>query len=393
MFSLLLAVIYLAFISLGLPDSLLGSAWAVMHEELGAPLSYAGIVSVIVAAGTIVSSLLSSRMTRKFGTWLVTSVSIALTAVAMFAFSVSTAFWQLCLFAVPYGLGAGAIDAALNNYVALHFSSRHMSWLHCFWGVGTIISPYIMGYCLSIEWGWKGGYSVVSVIQVALAVVLFASYPLWGKKKDGAVQVTEKPLTLMRTLKIGGVPFVLTAFFCYCAVEQTTMLWLSSYLVKFRQINAGTAASFASLFFIGITVGRFLSGIVTEKIGDKNMIRSGIAVIVMGIILVALPLESDIFSLIGFVVIGLGCAPIYPAIIHSTPVNFGKENSGSVIGIQMASAYFGTVCMPPVFGLIAQYLSIGLLPAFLAVFTLLMLIMTEILNHIIKKRGENLTIS
>lgn len=387
MFSLLLAVIYLAFISLGLPDSLLGSAWAVMHEDLGAPLSYAGIVSVIVAAGTIVSSLLSDRMTKKFGTWLVTSVSVALTAAAMFAFSLSNAFWQLCLFAVPYGLGAGAIDAALNNYVALHFSSRHMSWLHCFWGVGTIVSPYIMGYCISGEWGWKGGYSIVAVIQIVLAVVLFASFPLWRKNKDCSETLSEKSLTLRQTLKISGVPFVLTAFFCYCAVEQTTMLWLSSYLVEFRSINAETAASFASLFFIGITVGRFLSGIVTDKVGDRNMIRLGIVIIIVGIILVALPLESNILSLAGFVIVGFGCAPVYPAIIHSTPVNFGKENSQSVIGVQMASAYLGTVCMPPVFGLIAQYINIGLLPAFLAIFTLLMLAMSEILNLKIRRRG------
>lgn len=389
MFLLLLAVIYLAFISLGLPDSLLGSAWAVMHEDLGAPLSYAGIISVIVAAGTIISSLLSDRMTRKFGAWLVTSVSVSLTAAAMFAFSRSGAFWQLCLFAVPYGLGAGAIDAALNNYVALHFSSRHMSWLHCFWGVGTIVSPYIMGYCLSGEWGWKGGYATVSVIQLVLAVILFASFPLWIKKKDETTRQSKKPLTLIQTLKIGGVPFVITTFFCYCAVEQTTILWLSSYLVQFKSISAETAASFASLFFIGITVGRFLSGIVTEKVGDKNMIRLGISVIFIGIILVALPLNCNVLSLAGFVIVGLGCAPIYPAIIHSTPANFGKENSQSIIGVQMASAYLGIVCVPPTFGLIAQYVNIGLLPAFLALFTILMLVMSELLNLKIRRKGES----
>lgn len=387
MIALLLAVIYLAFISLGLPDSLLGSAWAVMHEDLNAPISYAGVISIIVAAGTILSSLLSDRLTRRFGTWLVTSVSVTLTAAAMFAFSVSNAFWQLCLFAIPYGLGAGAVDAALNHYVALHFSARHMSWLHCFWGVGTIISPYIMGFCLSGDWGWKGGYSIVSVIQIVLAILLFGSFSLWHKKEDDDSPMKEKPLTLFQTLKISGVPFILTAFFCYCAVEQTTMLWLSSYLVHCRAIEAEMAATFASLFFIGITAGRFISGIVAEKVGDRNMIRSGIAVMIVGIILVALPFNNSIPALSGFLLIGLGCAPVYPSIIHSMPVNFGKENSQSIIGIQMASAYLGTVCIPPLFGLIAQYWNIALLPAFLAVFTLFMLVMTELLNAKIRRRG------
>ena len=385
MLSLLLAIIYLAFISLGLPDSLLGSAWPVMRLDFGAELSFAGVISMIIAAGTIVSSLLSERMTRRFGTALVTAVSVAMTAAALFGFSLCTTPFQLCLWAVPYGLGAGAIDAALNNFVALHYSSRHMSWLHCFWGVGASISPYIMSAALMRSGSWQVGYRTVGVIQLILTALLFFSLPLWkaSESEDEAESGEAPPLLGLRgALRISGVPLILIAFCAYCGGETTAGLWASSYLVGVRGIAPETAASFASLFYLGITFGRFLNGFVADRMGDRRMIRIGIAVMALGVVLILLPLRSDLPSLAGLVVFGLGCAPVYPSIIHSTPRNFGKENSQAIIGVQMASAYVGSTFMPPLFGLIAQHLSLKLFPAYLALLLLALLLMTEGLNRL-----------
>lgn len=392
MATLLLALLYVAFVSLGLPDSLTGSAWPVMHQDLGVALSSAGVITMIISFGTVVSSLLSDRLTAKFGTGAVTAVSTLLTALALFGFSVSNAFWQLCIIALPYGLGAGAIDAALNNYVALHYSSRHMSWLHGFWGLGALISPYIMGACLTGSLGWRGGYRTVSIIQTVLTAILFVSLPFWRKttqKLEEKDKRVEKALGLKRVLKLKGVVWLLVAFFCYCAAEATAMLWASSYLVRNRGISEETAATFGSLFYIGMTAGRMLCGFVTEKLGDKKLIRIGAAGMLLGIALLALPVQTDVFALAGFVVIGFGCAPVYPSIIHQTPTSFGEENSQSVIGIQMASAYIGTTFMPPLFGLIAQYIDIGLLPIYLLLFTVFMFVCTERLNAIVKKRNAD----
>lgn len=389
MYSLLLAIIYLSFISLGLPDSLLGSAWPVMQVELGAPLSAAGVISMIISFGTTVSSLMSDRLTRKLGTGLVAALSVAFTAVALFGFSISSEFWMLCLWAVPYGLGAGAIDAALNNYVALHYSSRHMSWLHCFWGVGATASPYIMSFCLSSQLGWRVGYRTVSLIQIVLTACLFFSIPLWKKRVSDTDDTGEgmgKALTLPQVLKIKGVPMILLAFFGYCALEVTAGLWAATYLVNSRGINPETAASFASFFFIGITVGRLLNGFIADRFGDKTLIRTGIIIVSFGILMMGLPFMPKAVSLAGFIVIGLGAAPIYPCIIHSTPRNFGAENSQAIVGIQMASAYMGSTLMPPVFGLIAQHINVGLFPVYLAFFAVLMLVMTEWLNLTVAKQ-------
>lgn len=388
MYSLLLIMIYLAFISLGLPDSLLGSAWPVMQEELGVSVSYAGIITMIISAGTIVSSLLSDRLTRKFGAGLVTAVSVFLTAAALFGFSVSPSFSLLCLWAVPYGLGAGAVDAALNNYVALHYASRHMSWLHCFWGVGAAASPYIMSFCLTGGYGWHTGYRAVSVIQIILTAALFLSLPLWKQKdREKAEEKMEAaPLCLTQALKLTGVPFVLVAFFSYCALEQTTGLWASSYLVRYRGIDAQTAASFASLFYLGITFGRFLCGFAADRLGDKTLIRIGIFTAAAGVLLVALPVTADAAALGGLIIIGFGCAPIYPSIIHSTPANFGKENSQAIIGIQMACAYVGTTFMPPFFGFLASRTQITIYPFYLMIFVILMLAASERLNRLTGKR-------
>lgn len=377
MYILLLSLIYLAFISLGLPDSLLGSAWPTMREVFGVPISYMGFVSMITSGGTICSSLLSERLTRKFGTRYVTVVSVFLTSAALFGFSMTTSFWVLCLWAIPYGLGAGAIDAALNNYVALHYNSRHMSWLHCFWGVGTIVSPYVMSWAL-VNANWQQGYRVVSGIQAAIAVILLLTLSVWKVNQNKEVTAEDsKVLGIRGALKVKGVPYLLLGFFCYCAAENTTMLWASSYLVEARNVSKELAAAFGSLFFIGITAGRFLSGIVSETLGDRNMIRIGTFIIVCGAALVLLPVSSDLPALTGLVVIGIGCAPIYPSIIHSTPMNFGAENSQAIIGIQMASAYTGSTFMPPLFGLIANHINIKLFPVYILLIFVVMFVMVE----------------
>lgn len=373
MYLLLLAVIYIAFISLGLPDSLLGSAWPTIHSAFHVPLSYMGMISMIISGGTIISGLMSERLTNRFGTRTVTIVSIFLTAVAMLGFSKTTAFYQLCLWGIPYGLGAGAIDAALNNYVALHYNSRHMSWLHCFWGVGTIISPYIMSYALTHS-VWTNGYRMVSYIQFGIVVIMLLSLPLWKINKSKVAGENHiKTLGIKGALKIKGVPYLLIGFMAYCAAEATTMFWASSFLEGARGIEKEEAAAFGALFFIGITAGRFLAGFISNKWGDNKMIRLGACVALSGVVCIALPLK--ITSIIGFIIIGLGCAPIYPCIIHSTPNNFGAENSQAIIGIQMASAYVGSTFMPPIFGLLANHISLKLMPVYLVLFLILMLVM------------------
>lgn len=379
MVHLLLAIIYIAFISLGLPDSLLGAAWPVMHEDLGAPLSYAGIISMIIAFGTVVSSLQSDRLTLWLGTGKVTAISVAMTATALFGFSASSEFWMLCLWAIPYGLGAGGVDAALNNYVALHCRSWHMSWLHCMWGVGAATGPYIMGMALEMGKGWPAGYHIIAVMQVVLTIILFASLPLWTERKD-EVQADSghkrKPLSLREIFQIPGAREILVAFFCYSAVEQTCGLWASSFLNLSKGISAEQAASFGAMFFIGITVGRAINGFLAMRMHDESMIRMGQVLILLGIVTVMLP-ASETFALAGLILIGLGCAPIYPCIIHSTPAHFGRDKSQAIIGVQMAAAYIGTMLMPPLFGILANHLSTSLLPIYLLALLALMAFMHE----------------
>lgn len=379
MVHLLLAIIYIAFISLGLPDSLLGAAWPVMHEDLGAPLSYAGIISMIIAFGTVVSSLQSDRLTLWLGTGKVTAISVAMTATALFGFSASSEFWMLCLWAIPYGLGAGGVDAALNNYVALHCRSWHMSWLHCMWGVGAATGPYIMGMALEMGKGWPAGYHIIAVMQVVLTIILFASLPLWKERKD-EVQADSghkrKLLSLREIFRIPGAREILVAFFCYSAVEQTCGLWASSFLNLSKGISAEQAASFGAMFFIGITVGRAINGFLAMRMHDESMIRMGQVLILLGIVTVMLP-AGDAVALAGLILIGLGCAPIYPCIIHSTPTHFGKDKSQAIIGVQMAAAYIGTMLMPPLFGILANHLSISLLLIYLLVLLAIMAFMHE----------------
>jgi len=378
MVHLLLAIIYLAFISLGLPDGLLGAAWPTMYPEFGTPLSYAGAVSMIIALGTIVASLLGDRLTYYLGTGKVTAISVGLTAAALFGFSVSRSFWLICLWAIPYGLGAGSVDASLNNYVALHYTSRHMSWLHCMWGIGAALGPSVMGHVLSSGGHWSAGYRCIGLMQVVLTAILFASLTMWKKRPggEGGDQKGAKPLPISQVVRIPGARQIMVTFFCYCAVEQTTALWASSYLVLIKGVPNQTAASFASLFFVGITVGRALNGFLTMKFSDTALIRTGQGIILVGIAAMLLPLSRSA-ALAGLVLIGLGCAPIYPCVIHSTPEHFGADKSQALIGVQMASAYTGTCLMPPLFGLIANHLSAAFLPVYLLAVLILMAVMHE----------------
>lgn len=367
MVHLLLGIIYLSFISLGLPDALLGAAWPVMYPQFGVPVSCAGIVSAIICCGTICSSLQSDRLTRRFGTGRVTAASVALTAVSLWGFGCSGSFWQLCLWAVPYGLGAGGVDASLNNYVALHYTSRDMSWLHCMWGIGASVGPYAMAWALTGGRGWGAGYHLIGVVQLLLTAVLLASLRLWQTAPAAGVDEAgeaAKPLTLPQILAIPGAKQVIGAFFCYCAMESTAGLWASSYLTLHRGVDAETAAAFAGLFYLGITGGRALNGFLTMKFSDKTLIRAGGCVVAAGVLALLLPLGQT-GALVGLVLVGLGCAPVYPCIIHSTPAHFGAGRSQALIGVQMAGAYLGSLAMPPLFGLIANHITVALYPVYL----------------------------
>ena len=408
---LLLIVIYLSFISLGLPDSLLGAAWPSMQPEFGVPVSWAGAVSMTIAAGTIVSSLLSDRLTRKLGAGKVTAVSVGMTAAALFGFSLSHSYPELFLWAVPYGLGAGSVDAALNNYVALHYESRHMSWLHCFWGVGASIGPAIMGLAITGGLHWNGGYRIISILQILLTAVIVRSLPLWegrsmlckdrsadkagsagssdgtngadeaGKAGPEKTEKEDRPLSLREILRIPGAKAVMLCFFCYCAVEQTTGLWAGTYLVQHWGVNAAQAASLSGLFFLGITAGRAASGFATRRFSDDQLVRIGQGILLAGILMILLPVRREL-AMAGFIAAGLGCAPVYPSLIHATPGNFGAERSQAIIGVQMASAYVGTCLMPPLFGLLAGRLSISLLPFWLLALLTVMFLSHERLNRI-----------
>ena len=434
MINLLLAVIYLSFISLGLPDSLLGSAWPSMYQGFSVPISYSGIISMIISLGTIASSLQSDRLTRRFGAGRITAVSVALTAAALMGFSLSDSFFLLCLLSIPYGLGAGSVDAALNNYVALHFASRHMSWLHCMWGVGASLGPYVMGNALASGSGWQSGYRIIGLMQVVLSIILFFSLPLWKKSTDtalpsetamgrvdssdpdadnnnnnnkgleaerslgsetdnapdpeirGTVDIGAAALSLRQIFAIPGAKSLITAFFCYMALEATASLWASSYLTLERGFSAEEAASLSGLFFIGITAGRAVSGFITMKLSDTSMIRLGQAIISAGLLLLLLPLGGRA-PVLGLILLGLGCAPIYPCIIHSTPEHFGAERSQAVIGVQMASAYVGSCFTPPFFGLLGSHISFSLYPGFLLLILALMVIMHESLIHATEKNA------
>lgn len=382
MFQLLLIIIYISFISLGLPDSLLGSAWPSMYSQLDVPVSYAGFVSMIIAGCTIISSFFSDKIVRKFGTGLVTVLSVGMTAAALMGFSFSHSFISLCLWAIPYGLGAGSVDAALNNFVALHYKARHMNWLHCFWGVGATIGPYIMGACLTGGSGWNNGYRIISFIQIALTSILVFSLPLWKKETKSSsqtVSIKSKQFSLKQLLALPHAKPVLLAFFCYCSLESTTGLWGSIYMVMEKGITKETAAKLIALFYLGITAGRFLSGFLSVKLSSRNMIRLGQSLGLIGIIILLVS-NNQVFTAIGFILIGLGCAPIYPMLLHQTPERFGKDISQSIMGIQMAFAYIGSTFTPPIVGFFVEHVCVALYPIILILFLILMILLIEPCN-------------
>ncbi|MCI9048015.1 MAG: MFS transporter [Hungatella sp.] len=386
--TLLLGIIYVAFISLGLPDALLGAAWPSIQGEMGVPVSFAGIISIIISGGTIISSLFSDALTKRLGTGKVTAISVAVTAGALWGFSVSNSFWMLCVIALPYGLGAGAVDAALNNYVALHYEARHMSWLHCFWGVGASVGPYIMGACLVGGLPWTGGYRIISLLQMGLTAALFATLSLWksGKAAEGEQQGARRDIGLREVFKLSGAKEAMVSFFCYCALELTAGLWAASYMVLNRGLSASAAAKWASLFYLGITMGRFVCGFITMKLNDRNMVRLGQAVTVGGIALLMLPLGQAV-TCAGLVMVGVGCAPVYPALLHETPANFGEDVSQAIMGMQMACAYVGSMVMPSLFGMLSGKTGIWLYPFYLLAIMAVMVVMVERLNKL-KKEGE-----
>lgn len=394
MLTLLLLIIYMSFISLGLPDSLLGSAWPVMRIDLGADVSYAGIISMIISCGTVVSSLMSTRLIKKFGTGVVTLVSVGMTAAALIGFSLSGSFIYLCFLAIPLGLGAGSVDAALNNFVALHYKARHMNWLHCFWGIGATAGPFIMAVWLNKNNSWPMGYRTIGLIQAVLTAILFLSLPLWkrfsksvdAKKEDNAITA----LPLKEIIKIKNAKPVLLSLFCYCSLELTAGLWSGSFATIRYGVSAETAAKWTSIFYLGITLGRLVSGFISIKLKNHQLVRIGQLLIVAGILLLLLPLPVWKVP-IGIIMIGTGCAPIYPAMLHNTPETFGKSISQAMMGVQMACAYIGSTFMPSLFGLIAGKISISLFPFYLLLIILVMITCTEFVNR--RKQPQYASIS
>lgn len=379
----LLVMIYVSFISLGLPDSLLGSAWPSMAPGLNAPLWGAGLVQMTISFGTIVSSLNSAKLIRRFGTGRLTALSVATTALALLGFSLARHYVWLLVMAVPLGLGAGAVDAALNNYVALHCAPRHMSWLHCFWGVGTTIGPVILSSCLAMGGSWPSGYRVIGGMQCVLSAALFATLGLWKREKTAQEERGARDLSLAQVLALPGAKPGMITFTCYCAIESTIGLWAATFMVVCRGVDAAQAASYAALYYLGITVGRAVSGFMTLKFSPKQMVRIGQAVLAAGCVMMLIPMRGVLLA--GLVLCGLGCAPIYPNIIQDTPVNYGAENSQAAIGVQMAFAYMGSTFLPSVFGALAKRAGYGAMPVYALGLTVLMMAMFTLQKRIVEK--------
>ena len=399
MFSLLLFIIYLSFISLGLPDAVLGAAWPIIHEEFGVPISFSGSIYMLISCCTILSSLKSESLRLRFGTGKITAFSVLLTAVAIFGFSISPSLSVMLFFAIPYGLGAGSVDAALNHYVAVHYSGRSMNWLHCMWGIGAALGPYILGFVLQRGESWRSGYLVLSMIQATLTIILFLSLGLWGKEeKKEKTEEKKTPMSFRQILSITGAKECLVSFFLYCAIEQTLGLWSGSFMVYSLKIEAKLAASFVALFYFGLTFGRFLAGSLAAKWQAEALILGGCGILFLGLVLLFCSMvpgqEVKLFGMelrqllviCALLLSGLGCAPIYPAIIHSTPRNFGAENTSALIGKQMAAAYIGSMSFPPFFGVLAKIFGTGLFPFFSTVLFFGMLFMYR--NLLYKTRGK-----
>ena len=394
MVTLLLIIIYIAFISLGLPDAMLGSAWPLISKDLGVSLSSAGLISMTVSIGTIISSLLSGKLIDKLGTGKVTAISVAMTAIALLGFSFSKGYLWLILMAIPLGLGAGSVDTALNNFVALHYSARHMSWLHCFWGVGATTGPIIMGKSIAKSGLWKNGYLTVAIIQIVLVIILFISLPLWkvfnknstSENEVGEVSEENKKKNIF---KLPGLKTILLGFLCYCALESTAGLWGASYLVNVKGISPEKAASWISMYYLGITTGKFINGFITAKFTNRQLIRIGQGIIGLGALTLVL-FDQSYMNLIGLILVGIGCAPIFPSIIHETPNSFGKENSSRIIGLQMAFAYIGTTLVPPSLGVIMQAIGVNLYPIFILLILVVMILSLEITNKVVDSNKKAL---
>ncbi len=383
MATLLLIIIYIAFISLGLPDSMLGAAWPTMRIDLAMPMAGAGLISMIISGGTIVSSIFSGKLINKLGTAKLVIISVFMTAIALFGFAFNKNYFWFCIMGIKLGLGAGSVDSALNNFVALHYSARHMSWLHCFWGIGATTGPIIMSASIARNGLWQKGYFTVAVIQISLVVILVLSLPLWKRfqnngEEENAIQNSEKNVFRLR-----GINLALLSFFCYCAVETTTGLWGASYLVNTKGVSADVAAGWIAIYYFGITIGRFINGFVTSKLSNNALIRGGQIIIGLGALLL-LGFNNSYISLIGFILIGTGCAPIFPSMLHETPVRFGKNNSSRLMGLQMAFAYMGTTFIPPILGLLFGVIGIRFYPAFVLVLLAAMFFSNEKLNRLIK---------
>lgn len=386
MLTILLVIIYIAFISLGLPDAILGSAWPMIHQNLNVLISYAGIATMIISGGTIVSSFFSGKVIRRFGTGKVTTFSVFLTAAGLIGIYFAPSFLWICLLGVPLGIGAGAVDSALNNFVALHYKAKHMNWLHCFWGIGATSGPFIMSFYLLKENGWRMGYATIGTVQAILVVCLFLSLPLWKKFEvsNEADEEAHSDVKVSTLIKLPGAKPALISFFCYCAIELTTGLWASSLLVTNNGLSAESAAKWVSLYYLGITVGRFLSGFIAMKLNNKQMIRMGQVICIMGAALLIMTIHNNL-QLAGLVLIGLGCAPIYPAMLHETPNRFGKELSQGIMGIQMATAYVGSTLVPPLFGALSRVTGFGILPYFLLILMIIMLLSSERVSKVCEK--------
>lgn len=402
MATVFLIIIYLAFISLGLPDSMLGAAWPIMRLDYGAPVETAGLLSMIVVAGTIISSLASSAVLKRLGTGMVTFISVAVTALALLGFSYSSSVIWLAVLALPLGLGAGSIDTGLNNYVATHYKAHHMSWLHCFWGIGAMLGPIIMSRYIAGGESWRTGYFTVSMIQFALVVLLFVSLPLWkraGKSSSPqAEKVRDEAETVMaaeaasgNVLRIKGVKLAMITFLFYCGVEATVGLWGSSYLVNVKDVSAATAAGWVSLYYGGITAGRLITGFITFRFSNKELIRGGLAISMLGALVLALPLPA-VFSLVAFILIGLGSAPIFPCMLHETPARFGQANSQKIMGYQMALAYTGGAFLPPLLGWVAARSSFMILPLVMIGYIIVMILSSEQINSMMNKRKEEVSL-
>lgn len=379
--SILLIVIYIAFISLGLPDSLLGTAWPTMRLGLNLPLEAAGVFIMITTLSTAISSFISGHIISRLGTGRVTLISCVLTGSMLLCYSLAPSFIWLLLFTIPLGFGAGAVDTGLNNFVARHYTSRHMNWLHCFWGIGASLGPGIMTLAITQVNGWRAGYRITGMIQLFISVILLCTLSLW-KIKEPKLEHSNQTGSIREknVLHLKGVWLSIIAFPLYVGMESGTGVWLGSFLVEGRGIAQATAGIWISLFYASITVGRFISGFITGRFTNRQMIRAGLLVSMFGIIMFALPVKNLILP--GIMLIGLGCAPVFPCMIHETPRRFSSSRSQVITGYQVGMAYFGGVAIIPLIGLIAGHISLETIPLCILLFAALTLVSTERLNNI-----------